>query len=899
MMPCTQTFPIDSSRNTRFRCTDASASVQGEVYRARDTKLDRNIAIKVLPEEFAKDKERLARFEREAKLLASLNHPNIATIHGIEESDGVKALVLELVEGPTLAELIAEGPISVDETLAIAKQMAEALEAGHEAGVIHRDLKPANVKVKEDGTVKVLDYGLAKALAGDAPTDADSELSQSPTLTRHGTQVGVILGTAAYMSPEQAKGKRVDRRSDIWAFGSVVYEMLTGKRAFGGEGVSDTLAAVLRAEVDLDALPADASPAMRTALVRCLEKDPRERVRDIGDVKLAMEGYFESAAAQPSSIGLPARRRWHWAVVAALVSGLAVWAWMRRPTPPPAVAQFVVTAAPSPNLIFGDVSEVFAMSPDGTRLVYRSGLGDFGWLHERRLDRLEGQRIEGSQDAGAPFFSPDGAWIGYSAARELRKIRTVGGAPMTVATLSGGTRGASWGSDGTIIFGDGSTRSLHRVPATGGEPETLIDPDSVPGVDGGAAFWWPEILPGGHAVLFTIQSRTLFNPQIAVLNLETSEMTTLISPGTLPRYASTGHIVYGGGDGTLRAVPFDADRLEVTGAPTVLIDGVVTLGTGATAFAVAANGSLAYAIGDAQAATRLVWVDRAGREELIETAPMTFDHPRVSPDGRRVAVRVGDPGNANLHVVDLDRGTVVLLTRTPDFDTSPVWSPDGSAIIFGSSREAGGVFKIAADGSGAVERLAASVTGAVPLPHAWSRNGEIVFYEPSGPTLGNIYLLTLESSSVDPLLAVSDLREAHPSLSPDGRFLAYTGNESGRSEIYVRPFPNVDAGRDLISPAGGEEPLWSPDGTELFYWDPATASMMVVPVTLEPTFRAGVATRLFEGNYSFPQAGRHYDVSSDGQRFLMVKPGAEDNEAQIVLVQNWFEKLKRLVPTDK
>ena len=509
-----------------------------------------------------------------------------------------------------------------------------------------------------------------------------------------------------------------------------------------------------------------------------------------------------------------------------------------------------------------------------------------------------------SQSANTPFFSPDGGWIGFYATPELKKIPAAGGIPVTVATLSSGMRGASWGADGTIIFGERNTRALHRVPAAGGEPEVLLDPDSVSSAGDGAAFWFPEILPGGKAVLFTNVSVTFANTQIAVLDLESSEVTSLISQGTHPRYASTGHIVYGGGDGTLRAVPFDLERLELTGAPAILIDGVLAFGnSGATGFAVAENGSLAYVSGDARTATRrLVWVDRTGREELVGTEAMTFDHPRLSPDGRRVAVRVGE-GNADVHVVDLDRGTVVRLTRAPEEDTSPVWSADGSAIVFGSFREGGGIFKIASDGTGVVERLTGSVTeGRIPLPHAWSRNDAIVFYESGGPVVGDIYSLALESNNVDPLLASPDFVEAHPALSPDGRFLAYTGNESGRLEVYVRPFPNVDDARFLISPAGGNEPLFSPDGTELFYWDDATSSMMVVPVTLEPSFRAGAATRLFEGQYLFPRSGRHYDVALDGQRFLMIKSGTGDVESsmppwQIVLVQNWFVELERLVPT--
>ena len=510
----------------------------GEVYRARDTKLERDVAIKVLPEEFAKDKERLARFEREAKLLASLNHPNIASIHGFEESGDVKALVLELVEGPTLAERITQGPIPIDEAVAIAKQIAEALEAGHEAGVIHRDLKPANVKVKEDGGVKVLDYGLAKALVGDTPSGTASELSQSPTLTRHGTQVGVILGTAAYMSPEQARGKPVDRRTDIWAIGAVLFEMLTGTKPFPGDDISQTLARVIDREPDWNALPATVSPSLATYLRRCLQKDPRQRVQAIGDVRLALEGAFEITFTPQSVASEPAGSRRSRAVAGALalsvITGVGVWSIMRHePTPRP-VARFSLPL-PSGVSLTGMTRHVVALSSDGTRLVYCAN----EQLYLRAMDQMEATPVRGTEGgARSPFFSPDGEWVGFYSRGQLKKVAVSGGAPVTLCDR-GVLSGARWGADDTIVFGQRGA-GIMRVSADGGTPEVLIPLEGTEEVGHG-----PQVLPGEKAVLFTLgDGRNWDDAQIVVHSLETGERKVLIEGGRDARYVPTGHLVY-------------------------------------------------------------------------------------------------------------------------------------------------------------------------------------------------------------------------------------------------------------------------------------------------------------------------------------------------------------------
>ena len=532
------------------------AGGMGEVFRARDTKLKRDVAIKVLSEAFASDKQRMKRFAREAELLASLNHPNIASIYGLEESDGITALVLELVEGPTLAERIAEGPIPLEEALPIARQMAEGMEAAHEQGIIHRDLKPANVKVKHDGTVKVLDFGLAKALLMD-DEGRDGEPSESPTMSAAATGAGVIMGTAAYMSPEQARGKPVDRRADIWAFGVVLYEMLTGRRMFEAEDVSLTLAEVMKSEPQLDALPADVSPTLRTYLARCLKKDPKERVRDIGDVRLALEGAFEiSAPASDPPTSKARTPQWIAAVVVTgLIAGLAVWGLTRRSAP--RVARLTVSTLPSTAPLVAGLFRDLAISPDGEWLVYR-GVGRA--LHVRHIDRFETTRLD-LVNAYSPFVSPDGTWIGFQAADALQKVPVLGGPPTTICKIEGSFRGASWGGDGTIVFATSRT-GLLQVPAGGGEPRQLTKPDGVSDL----GHLWPEMLPGNAAVLFVIDrggsGATDFD--IAVLSLETGEHRVLIRGGTSPRYVPTGHLVYVA-IGALMVVPFDAERLETMG----------------------------------------------------------------------------------------------------------------------------------------------------------------------------------------------------------------------------------------------------------------------------------------------------------------------------------------------
>ena len=868
----------------------------GEVYRARDTKLDRDVALKVLPEAFTKDPDRLARFEREAKVLASLNHPNIAAIYGLEEADDIRALVLELVEGPTLADRIKRGPIPLDEALPIAKQIAEALEAAHEAGVIHRDLKPANIKVREDGTVKVLDFGLAKAL----DPNPEGDPSQSPTLTAAATQMGVIMGTAAYMSPEQARGKPVDRRTDIWAFGAVVFEMLTGERAFVGDDVSLTLAKVLEREPSLESLPDKTPPKLRNVLQRCLEKEPRQRVQAIGDVRLAMAGALETAVSQPSA-AVDARNLQVWqrpipaaivALVIAAIMGFAVWGLMPAPTPRP-VARVLLTPPPSMPLDITFGGRV-ALTPDGTRVVYRGLLDGQPHLFVRLLTELDATPLTGvGSNPFDPFISPDGAWVGFVEPGGLQRVSILGGPPVPIVDALE-VRGASWGPDDTIIFGtNAGDRGLLRVSMRGGEPEVLTTPDAERGE---LSHRRPEILPGGEAVLFTMNVGRAVDNSVAVLSLESGEYEVLVSGGSHPRYVPTGHIVYSVG-GTLRAVGFDLDSLTVTTDPVSIVDNVLTGPDRVATFAVAQDGSLVYVRGSGGGrvgVVTLAWVDRDGREDSLAAEPDRYSSPRLSPNGTRLAMTVDDDaGGSDIYIYDIARNNFTQFTFTDGGECCPVWTPDGKRVVFLSTRDASGnLYLKNADGTGEVERLTKSDDN--QMPHAWSADGDtLVLWNTN-----DLHTWSSDSAPTSTPLFETEFTENRPSISPDGRWIAYESDEDGAFNVYVQPFPDVGDGKWKVSTQGGINPVWSPDGDELFYV--SGDAMMVVPVTSDPTFQHGNPEVVFEGRYDFGGFGRVFDLLPEGTRFLVKKPADAQTDAplDLVLVQNWFEELTRLVPTE-
>ena len=881
----------------------------GEVYRARDTRLDRDVALKVLPQAFTDDPDRLARFEREAKVLASLNHPNIGHIYGLEEAEGQKALVLELVEGPTLADRIVQGPVPLDEALTIARQISEALEAAHEQGIVHRDLKPANIKVRADSTVKVLDFGLAKAL----DTTPEGDPSQSPTLTAMASQAGVVMGTAAYMSPEQARGETVDRRADIWAFGVVVYEMLTGRRPFEGRTVSDTLASILARDPDLDALPTNIPRAVHRLLRRCFEKEPKKRLRDIAEGVLQLDDGLEAPAEELNALApaTPQLQLWQRplpAILAALslvvLTGLGVWSAV-RPTPSvPRVERFAIPPPAPETMRVSAGRRDIAISPDGSKVVYSSGGGSQSQLYVRGVDSLTATPLQGLGRPISPFVSPNSAWVGFLDFSDatLKKVSILGGPAIPIYSIVAGERtlGVDWAEDDTVIFGTTTPSGLWRVSANGGEPEKLTTPDTEPDE---ANHGWPQVLPGGRTVLFTILTgEAIETAQIALLDFDSGEYRVLVSGGSAPRYSSTGHIVYGVG-GTLRAVGFDLGRLEVTDpSPVPVLDGVITKESGAANFDIARDGSLVYVVGAAVTVQQraLVWVDREGREEPLATPMLPYQRPRVSPDGGRVAVDVADPEGADIWIHDLTRGTETRLTTDPADDRAPLWTLDGERVVFASNREGQeALFWKLVDRPGDAERLMSpSERRATIEASAWSANGQTLLFWASGAgTSLDTGLLSMEGERASELLFETEFREGGPAISPDGGWIAYHTDETGQDEVYVQRYPELGS-RQTISTDGGQQPLWSPDGQELFYRN--GDEMMVVPVAAGATFRAGDPEVLFEQQYYLDRSRRTYDLAPDG-RFLMVKESAvgDDTEsptAQIILVQNWHEELKRLVP---
>ncbi len=885
----------------------------GEVYRATDTKLGREVAIKVLPEAFTADPERLARFEREARALAAVDHPKIAAIYSFEAADlptpdkttpeSVHFLVMQLAEGETLSQRLARGPIPFQEAIDLALQVAEALESAHEKGIIHRDLKPGNVKVDVDNNVKVLDFGLAKALEPVAPpsvSDLDPTLavpSQLQTISAEMTREGMVLGTVGYMSPEQARGLPADRRTDIWAFGCVVYEMLTGKQVFGGDTASDRLARILEREPAWEELPAATPTWVRILLRRCLAKDPKRRLHDMADVRIELEdapGPEVLAAPVPEPVPLW-RRLLPWAAAAAGL-GLGIWALARAPNVSSSAPVARFSLASPPLALWGNPSSSqVAISPDGSLLAYVAGEGHSGQLYLRRLDSTQAVALAGADNASGPFFSPDGAWVGFRSDQALYRMPVEGGKRWMICEAES-SAGVTWGPDGTIVYGDELNFGLWRVPWDGGEPQRLTAVDRDGGEYGHVA---PQFLPGGKAVLFTVVDDGWAGREVALVDLETGERTVLFAHGgSLARYLASGHLVYGR-DGSLMAIPFDWKRRRVTGRPVAVLDGLMMgfpLASALASFAVSDNGTLSYVSGPLIAAdSRLVRVDRAGNATPLGQAARLLFGPRFSPDGGRVAVAAqvgGDP--MQVWVRDLSRGTFTRLTLEGE-NWWPVWSPDGRRIAFPSRQLSSEVVNLAwmeADGSGPPERLTRADLSEQPT--TWTPDGRTLVYHRNDHPDSAWDVLALEPGSGEEprVLLGSRFYEFLADLSPDGRWLAYVSDESGRREVYVRSYP--DLGRKWqISTRGGIEPAWSADSRELFYRDEEGRTLTVVTITTEPDFVPGRPEVVFEGSYvPGPWFGRNFDVAPDGQSFLMVEHVLpEDIDAELRVVVNWFTEL--------
>lgn len=861
------------------------AGGMGEVYRAEGTTLGRQVAIKVLPDLFSTDAERLARFEREAKVLASLNHSNIAAIYGLEQARDRRLLVLELVEGETLAQRISRKALPLAEALEICRQIAEGLEAAHDRGVIHRDLKPSNVMVTSEGKVKILDFGLAKAFA-DQTVSADS-----PTITETMTRPGVVLGTAAYMAPEQAKGKAVDKRVDVWAFGCVLYECLTGQRAFRGERITEVLARILESEPDWGLLPQGLPANIRTVLKWCLRKDASKRLRDLGDVRLELE-----ETARPGTESIASRAPgWRllapWAVAASLgvVALVALWRpWNEAPIAGEGVVKLEVEL---PEGVTIAAREEMAISPDGKHIALVARKGGAKQVYVRSLEQWEGRPIQGTEGALAVCFSPDSQWLAYATATRLWKVPCRGGQPIPICEVAG-VSSACWADDDAIYFGSFQYLALARVNASGGVPQVVSRRE-------GQREWIhrdPEVVSGGKALLFGTAETTSGRAPGNIIgqSLPSGDRKTLLEGASFPRYAASGHLVYQSGASTM-AVPFDKDGLTLTGSP-VLIEGV-------SLARFSRQGTLVSAPSVPESLRRLIWVDRKGTEAPVIETKRYYYGPRVSPDGSRLAFWIAGP-ESHVWILDLRRGMMEQFTTTGR-NFWCAWSPDGSKLAFISRRsqtsaETAELFCRTIDGSSPEEQLTEGPTH--DQPTCWTRDGKSVLFQRSFlPQTGwDLMIASLGSNrAVRPLLA-SPANESRGELSPDNRWLAYVSTEGGTPGVFVRAFQGPDRKRRISqSGVSAVDPLWSPDGQELFYRDIDAGNVMGVRLNTAADLSSGTPEVLFPDPYPVHEPyGRTYDITPDGRRFIMVK-SVDPPPRKILVALNWFEELKRLSAASK
>jgi Tol biopolymer transport system component len=898
------------------------AGGMGEVYRAQDTVLGRQVAIKILPSDWVATPEHCERFEREARLLATLNHPNIGAIYGVVDSDGIRGLVLELVDGETLGDRIARERsasrgLRLRDALNIARQIAEGLEAAHERGIVHRDLKPANIKINADGRVKLLDFGLA-TLAREAPaTGGDVEKASAPP---DPLGASALFGTIPYMSPEQARGEPVDRRTDVWAFGCVLYEMLTGERAFDGAGSAQTLDGVLHRDPDFSRVPLDVSSVISRLMARCLEKERTKRLPQIAVARFQIEEVTGDASVPADSLHAWAKSRLVQALAFAAALGtlggltLAWFGLSRSASATSPLTRLLVDIAPADQIGGTDgrpTRTAFALSPDGMTLVFSAVRANRRTLYVRRLDRTEALPLEGTRGGENPFFSPDGQWIGYWADGAIRKVPVSGGPPVTVTEASL-LYGASWGDDDRIVFSGGA--GLMEAPATGGAPTALT---AVNAANGEVGHRLPRVLPGSDAVLFTI-TRNRFprwdETQIAVYSRRTGTTRLLVAGGADARYASSGHLVYVR-EGLLLAVPFARQRLEVSGGPVGIIADVMQAAyfrgtpsdTGAGQFAISENGTLVYMPGGTAPPLErsVVRVDRSGRSVTLPLAPRPFATLRLSPDGERVALNTFGR-ERDVWLYSMRRGTVSRLTADGR-KGAPVWTPDGEHLTYGGGTSAAdALHSIRADGAGSPEQVVREAQDLVPA--TWTPDARQLIYYTVPPLSIRVHDSAAQGPPATIPAGTGSAMIGGADLSPDGRWIAYHSDESGRPQVYVQAYPG-GAPRHQISPDGGTSPVWRRDGRELFYIreDPAAprgqsteVTMMVVQTSTKPAFTFGAPRELFTGRYAVNRPARAYDVTADGRHFLLLesRERPSDRITHINVVQNWFEELRRLVRVD-